>query len=86
MNILGHIIDEGEIIGVGPLELNKSATGYYSTAKLSFLVYLKNYAAKIESESFLQDMEHPRPDCYNEYTTFKKRYFEIREKVESKVY
>lgn len=53
MNICGHIIEEDQVVGIGPLMSSGSADPQlYNSKKLSFKIYLKEFATEIESDLF----------------------------------
>ena len=56
MNICNHIIDELQIIGIGPL-MSETRQTYYANIKYWFMLHCKQLSIKIESPVFLPEEE-----------------------------
>jgi hypothetical protein len=91
MNAFGHIIDNKEVIGIGPLmrEISSDSTMWhmYKRQTLYYLVYARTRDIKVQSASL--DMGHPDKTCSDDaralYDEFKAEYLATFKRVAEKI-
>lgn len=87
MDVLGHIIQDSEIIGISPLYVQSSKdldmVQIYGERKLIFEIHCPNRSIAIDSGMFRPgtegNIEHLQLGRYNEY---KEKYAVVRKQVE----
>lgn len=93
MNICGHIIEDDQVIGIGPLMVKETDSSVqaslYNSRQLLFKVYLKSFEVEIESEFF--KVGHGASSNEREtaararYEDFEPQYNKIKEIITKKV-
>jgi hypothetical protein len=82
MNIFGHLIPDGAILGIGPLIMASHPTHeeelVYNTRRYFFDLHLVNHTTAVKSDWF-----RPRDNAeeMEKMRTWKEEYFKIRDKI-----
>lgn len=92
MNICGHLTADDQIVGIGPLMMDTPTDpiGYmYNKKKLSFKIYLKGFAAAIESDILKlgtgSDPDENEKKAREMYKDFKVEYDKIVQIISRKI-
>lgn len=79
MEICSHLIDESQIIGIGPLMKEQKKDPIYPTVRYYFALHCRSVSIQIESDAIVKGEFNPQLDKDVEYLTkFKTDYEESR--------
>lgn len=91
MEIIGHLIKDTEIIGIGPVYMEHSKDqimiSLYNSFRYVFDVHCKSRSVQIQSDFFKpsQNDEVARADEKKKYTAWKEEYYRARRLVADQI-